>query len=712
MATKQIKAAVQLIHSLVTDPGQNKEDDGRLLTAFLASNDQVAFATIVRRHGPMVFGICHRFLNDFHAAEDAFQATFILLAQKAACIRKKESLASWLHGVGLRMAHETKRAAMRRRRNERQSGQMIKLTDPAMKAAWQEVQTILDEEIHALPNQYREPFIRCWLEQFSSSEIANQLGMKEATVRKRLARAREKLREQLSKRGVSLSAVLACLAVSETGAPIVLASSLIDSVTNTAVHAAEGHSLATVIPQHVFSLVQGANKVMFLTKMKMAAFLFVALATVGGVFGINAFQTASAISPLAENPNADESPTLVSGHGDSILLPANTSAKLGIRVGEVKQRTAAKQRVLELAGSTALMPNKIARITGGFAPFEVIEIGKFEAAEKEARQLRVGDKVTKGQVLATIASAEIGKKKNELFDAAVQLKLDQIILERAGQAAGAVTGVFLLNAKRNALTDLIAVTRAQDNLKTWGIPDDEIETVRKQAQEVAENPKLDTEEQRKTRLKEWNKTALRSPIDGIIVECNIHTGEVVADSKTNLFQIANLDQLLVMANIGADDLRALESLKATERRWSIKATGTVAPIEGVIDEFSHLEDPKEYAAVVKGHVDNKDHRVRAGQYITACITLPLPTNEMVLSAAALVEEKGQTFVFVQTDPKKPVYEQRRIVIVRRGLDVVHVSTKLTPEQEKQGFQTIKVGERIVTTGAIELKAILDDLKGR
>ncbi|HEV3438135.1 MAG TPA: sigma-70 family RNA polymerase sigma factor [Gemmata sp.] len=711
MATKLLSAAVQHIHNMVTDPSQSK-DDGQLLAAFLANNDQVAFTTIIRRHGPMVLGICQRFLNDYHAAEDAFQATFILLAQQAGCIRKKESLASWLHGVGFRMARETKRAAIRRRRNERQSGRTMPSADPAHRAAWLEIQTILDEEIQALPSPYREPFVRCCLEQISCSEVASQLGLEEATVRKRLMRARKRLQSQLNRRGVSLSAVLAGLAVLGTGTPTLLASSLVCSVARLAVHAAEGHSLATVVPQHIFSLIQGANKVMFLTKMKMAAFLFVTLATVGGAFGLNALQMAGATSPQQKNSGVDETPTLVGVDGDSILLSANTSAKLGIRVGEVKQRTAAKQRVLELAGSTALMPSKIARITGGFAPFEVIEIGKFEGVENEARQLRVGDKVAKGQVLATITSAEIGKKKNELFDAAVQLKLDQMILERAGQAAGAVTEVFLLNAKRNALTDLSAVTRAQDNLKTWGIPDDEIETVRKQAREVAENPKLDTEEQRKTRLKEWSKTALRSPIDGIIVERNLNTGEVVTDGKTNLFQIANVDQLLIIANVRGDDLPNLESLQAAERRWSIKAAGASRPIEGMIDEFSYLGNSKEYAAIAKGYVDNKDHRVRAGQYITASITLPLATNEMVLSTAALVEEKGQTFVFVQTDAKKPVYEQRRIVIVRRGLDVVHIRIKLTPEEEKQGFQTIWVGERVVTAGAIELKAIFDDLKGR
>ncbi len=736
MATKHLSAAVQHIHNMVTDPSQSK-DDGQLLTAFLANNDQVAFTTIIRRHGPMVLGICQRFLNDFHAAEDAFQATFILLAQQAGCIRKKESLASWLHGVGFRMARETKRAATRRSHHERQSGRTMPSADPAHRAAWLEIQTILDEEIQALPSPYREPFVRCCLEQISCSEVASQLGLEEATVRKRLMKARRRLQSQLNRRGVSLCAVLAGLAVLGTATPTVLASSLVGSVARAAVHAAEGHSLATAIPQNVFALIQGVNKAMFLTKIKVTAFLFVTFATVGSVFGLATYQMVGAAPTRLENPGGDESPALVKGNGDSIHLSANMSAKLGIQVGEVKQRTAAKSRVLQLAGSTALDPLRLARISSQLVPFEIIEIGKFEEEkarqplrpgdkvppgqllyavnpEKSSRLLRPGDKVSKGQTLATISSANVGKKKNELFDAAIQLKLDEMILERVEQAAGAVSEVFLRNAKRNVLTDLNSVTSCQNTLKTWGIPDSDIEAVRKQSQQAVENPKPDTEEQRKTRLKEWCKVVLRAPIDGIIVECNASPGEVVEDDKVNvnLFQIANLDRLLVIVNVHEEDLPSLIALKKAERRWSVKTTaGVDVAVEGEIEDLGNLIDPKEHTAVVKGYIDNKDHKLWVGQFITASVILPLATNEMLVSTAALVEEKEQIFVFVQPDAKKPVYEQRRVIVVRRGRDVVHIRTRLTAEQEQQGFQTIQLGERVVTAGAIELKAILDDLKG-
>jgi cobalt-zinc-cadmium efflux system membrane fusion protein len=149
----------------------------------------------------------------------------------------------------------------------------------------------------------------------------------------------------------------------------------------------------------------------------------------------------------------------------------------------------------------------------------------------------------------------------------------------------------------------------------------------------------------------------------------------------------------VIATVREDDLPALSALKDAERRWSIHATGS-APVESTIDDIGYLVDPKTHTAIVKGYIDNKDNRLRAGQYVTASVTLRLVADEVSVPTTAVVEEKGQTFVFVQPDPKKPVYEQRRVVIVRRGSDTVHVRTKLTSEENRQGAQPVRPGERV------------------
>jgi cobalt-zinc-cadmium efflux system membrane fusion protein len=317
----------------------------------------------------------------------------------------------------------------------------------------------------------------------------------------------------------------------------------------------------------------------------------------------------------------------------------------------------------------------------------------------------------------------------DLFSAQVQLNLDQAMLPPADVRA--------IQRDRNA------IVRAFDNLKPWDIPATGIDAVVQEAKEASAKPKPETDDMRKARLERWAKVELRAPFDGVLVERNIHEDEIVVDNTVNLFQIANVDRLMVTAYVSGEDLPSLQALKASERRWTVRPTleflktlydpalkaserrWTVRPaqdtsVEGVIDEIGSLIDPDEHTpewapraahAVVKGYIDNKKHQLRAGQYVTATVVRPpRPVAEVVLPSSALVEEGRHSFVFIQTDAKKFLYEQRRVLVVRRGKDAVHVRAALTLEQERQGFQTVRQGEQVVTAGVIELKAILDDLK--
>jgi RNA polymerase sigma factor (sigma-70 family) len=185
--------------------------DRQLLAGFCARGDQAAFAELVGRHGPMVLRVCRRVLRHEQDAEDAFQATFLVLARKAGSVRRGEALASWLHGVAHRVALRARRDAGRRRAHEREAQPM---SAGAGEADWGEVQTALDEEIRALPEKYRAPFVLCFLEGKSRAEAAGELGLKEGTVWSRLSQARERLRERLGRRGIALPALLAAVAIS------------------------------------------------------------------------------------------------------------------------------------------------------------------------------------------------------------------------------------------------------------------------------------------------------------------------------------------------------------------------------------------------------------------------------------------------------------------------------------------------------------------
>jgi RNA polymerase sigma factor (sigma-70 family) len=263
--------------------------DGDLLHAFVAEHDHDAFTAVVRRHGPMVLGVCRRVLGHLHDAEDAFQATFLLLARKAGSIRKQASLASWLHGVAQRMANNAHRSATRRRRHEAKAP-AAQPTSPERGAAWREVQALLDEEIQRLPQRYRTPFILCILEGHSDAEVARQLGVKEGTVRSWLSRAREMLRNRLAKRGVELPLVLAAVGVSSAPAAVVPGSLVAATVEAAALYATQGVTATA----SVAALVKGVNQAMLLAKLKATTFLVLAVAFAGAGLGGVAYQTVGA----------------------------------------------------------------------------------------------------------------------------------------------------------------------------------------------------------------------------------------------------------------------------------------------------------------------------------------------------------------------------------------------------------------------------------
>ncbi|HEY7312760.1 MAG TPA: sigma-70 family RNA polymerase sigma factor [Gemmataceae bacterium] len=205
-------ASVRQLRGTIAAQRHHDESDEQLLHAFLVRHEETAFTALVRRHGPMVMGVCRRVLGHVQDAEDVFQATFLVLARRAAAVRDKAALASFLHGTAYRLALRAKRTAARRRQHERQAPTRS-TDDPSDKLLWREVRTLLDEEIGRLPDIYRSVFVLCCLENLSRAEAARRLGIKEVTVWSRLAGARKRLQRQLSRRGVELMALLTATAL-------------------------------------------------------------------------------------------------------------------------------------------------------------------------------------------------------------------------------------------------------------------------------------------------------------------------------------------------------------------------------------------------------------------------------------------------------------------------------------------------------------------
>jgi RNA polymerase sigma factor (sigma-70 family) len=282
--------------------------DGQLLGWFLEQHSEAAFEALMRRHGPMVLGVCRRALGHAQDAEDAFQATFLVLAQRANSIVPREAVANWLYGVARRTALGAKAKAARRRAKEKQVRAMPHpLTKP--EAIWQDLEPILDEELGRLPDKYRLPVLLCDLESRPRKEVARQLKIPEGTLSSRLAAARKLLAGLLSRRGVALSAGALAAALSGR-APACVPAPLFGSTLEAAAIVAAGQvAPAGLIAAEVAALVEGAKKTMFVAKLKVLVALVLTTALLGTGAGLLARQAPKAAdAPGSPPPKSDKRP--------------------------------------------------------------------------------------------------------------------------------------------------------------------------------------------------------------------------------------------------------------------------------------------------------------------------------------------------------------------------------------------------------------------
>jgi RNA polymerase sigma factor (sigma-70 family) len=267
--------------------------DGELLGCFIERRDEAAFAALVKRHGPMVWGVCRRLLSR-HDAEDAFQAAFLVLVRKAASIAPRELVGNWLYGVAHQTALQARRTAARRRARE---VQVTVMPDAAavQPDRWPDVQPLLDQELSRLPDIYRAVIVLCELEGRTRKEVARQLEVPEGTVAGRLARARALLAKRLSARGVVLSggalAVLLAQNAASAGVPESVASSTISAA---GCFAAGQAAAAGPVSVKVAALTEGVLKAMLMSKLKAAVAVVLVLGFLATGATVLSCRTASA----------------------------------------------------------------------------------------------------------------------------------------------------------------------------------------------------------------------------------------------------------------------------------------------------------------------------------------------------------------------------------------------------------------------------------
>jgi RNA polymerase sigma factor (sigma-70 family) len=289
MSDRHVSKVVQHLRQVVLAHGADWTD-AQLLQRFLAQRDEAAFAALLRRHGPLVLGVCRRVLGNAADADDAFQATFLVLVRKAPTLRPHTPLGNWLYGVAYRTALKARAKAARRRFKEQQvKPRQPPAAEPA--AAWHDVRPLLDQELSRLPDKYRVPVVLCDLEGKTRKEAAGQLRLPEGTVSSRLATARRMLARRLTRRGVTLSGGTLAVTLAES-AVVAVPPALADAAVRTATLFLGGPSLGT-ISANILLLTEEVMKSLLLSKLKIASAV-VLLAALLGVGAGNWLYPASA----------------------------------------------------------------------------------------------------------------------------------------------------------------------------------------------------------------------------------------------------------------------------------------------------------------------------------------------------------------------------------------------------------------------------------
>jgi RNA polymerase sigma factor (sigma-70 family) len=626
MPREPLRQFLQHLRQVVGVSNVRALDDAQLLERFISQRDGAAFEVLVWRHGGLVLDVCGRLLHHPQDIEDAFQATFLVLVRQAKGIRKRAALASWLYKVAYNVALRARRAVTRPNVPPSVTAEL-----PTAEANGRddgcELKPVLDDEISQLPEKYRAAVVLCYLQGLTTADAARQLGCAQGTIHSRLAWARARLRSRLLRRGVTMSVPALASALSSHPTTAAAPAGLVAATIRLALLTALGKAAAGAGRLSVAALVEGVVRTMFLAKLRAVTaglLLISALGLGAGLIGPPA---------LADKPASPQAPSLVPGKPDTIELSAEVVAHLGLQTTDVKTRSDLTTPFLRLSGVLTYHPDRLidvrSRVVG-----EIVEIGQptdigffppsralivpapsqtpakggsgsnstpdpmqrlattyYWKASRAASQgetapyasiglgtatmssylrpFALGDKVSKGQILAVVYSKNLGMKQVEFLDAVARERLDRSQFERMEAAfkEAAISENTFRAAEREAKLRANQVLTARRTLVLWKLSPEEIDALAREAEPSA------GKKRRPDMEKKLGQIAIRSPMDGVVVERNLAVGDIVQPAAV-LFRIADLSRLQVVANASARDLAALHALTPSERRWTIRPAGT------------------------------------------------------------------------------------------------------------------------------------------
>ena len=405
----------------------------------------------------------------------------------------------------------------------------------------------------------------------------------------------------------------------------------------------------------------------------------------------------------------------VVGEAGRLRLNSGVVESLNVKVAAV--RRAPLTEPLVLTGSLFLDSSHLAVVHTRF-PGEIVEVGQIPETDAHGepvivggqplmRQIRAGDEVKKGQLIAVVWSKEIGETKSDLVEALSRRSTSKATVERLeGLEKGSVSGQVVREAQQKYQSDVIAVERAERTLRSWRETDEEIAEVYAESDRIRRGVSQPDSKVRQT----WADVEIRAPLSGTVLERNGTVGEIVA-TGVDLFTIADLSRMGVLANIYEDDIHKLTELSPEQQTWKVRlqAEPESPPIVGRFEVIGHVIDPSQHTAAVVGWIENPGHRLRTGQFITATIELPGPTDAVVVPNSAIIDEGATATIFVARDADMLDIRARHVAVIRRGRDFALIQRSPAAKGELIPPETLQEGELVITSGNLELFGFLQDL---
>lgn len=394
--------------------------------------------------------------------------------------------------------------------------------------------------------------------------------------------------------------------------------------------------------------------------------------------------------------------------GDELVVPKEIVA--GMRLRSAPVSGIERRSKLRLTGQLLLDPGGLVHVRTRFGG-EVVQIGGDATAETT---VRVGQQVDKGELLAVLWSKDVGEKKSDYVDALSQLYLHESTFKRfkALEATGAVPQRNLDEVRRIYESDLIQVERFRRTLVSWRILGDELLEVEREAQRIHANalagpadsalPAGGQAIDSKNIDPTWANTEIRSPIKGIVLERNLTVGDIV-NTDIDLFKVADMSQLLVVANIYEDDLPTLLALKPEERVWDVEVLAAPAADvhHGKIDLIGNVVDPNQHTLVLQGRIDNANGELRIGQFIQTTIWVPAKAGALEIPIEALLDSGSASQVLVSTSEDHTRWRRQKVEVRRRTSKFAWV--------EASGSQ-LRAGDRVLVRAGLELLSVFNELQ--